>query len=75
MILPSFKESSDPIYQSSSRAETFMLLAEQSFNYDIHGIRGFQALKRLIDQCDCRRFQYSQLGDAIDCFESIANEK
>lgn len=75
VVLPSFVESSDPVYESNSRAKTFMLLAEQSFNYDIHGVRGFHALKRLIEQCDCRNFQYSRLGDAIDCFEAIAVQK
>ena len=53
------------------RARAFIDLAEQSFNYDVHGLAGFQALGRLVDRCGCHRFEYSRLDEALACFDVL----
>ena len=52
-----------------------MLIAEQSFNYDIQGMRGFDAIGALLDKVDCFQFSYSKLDDAERLFSNLAEEK
>jgi len=72
IVLPQYVPESQPRLTSHSKARTFMLMAEQSFNYDILGECGFDALGTLVDQSQCYRFTYSQLDDAIRTFEDLA---
>lgn len=58
-----------------SKASTFMHIAEQSFNYDTLHRKGFLALGTMIGQCDCFDFEYSNLDDAIQCFDQLTNKK
>jgi hypothetical protein len=47
------------------KARAFLRVAESSFNYSLLGTRGFEAMARLIDLCDCYEFSYSNLDDAV----------
>lgn len=53
------------------KAASFMQLAENSFNQSAHGLRGFNALTRLIDQCDCYDFSYGHLDEAMAVFAEL----
>lgn len=74
IVLPNFAAGAAPCMEDHSRAHTFMLLAEQSFNYEVHGLRGFQEIGRLVDQCNCLRFTYSDLNDAEPAFNALLAE-
>lgn len=71
VIVPHYFPGAPPVLDNHRKAETFMLIAEQSFNYDIHGIRGFSAVGRLIDTCRCHRFTYGNLDDAVRTFDEL----
>lgn len=71
IVLPRYVAGSHACMSANSRAETFILLAEQSFNYDIQGLRGFNAIGDLIDQASCYRFSYSDLDEAADVFDRL----
>jgi HprK-related kinase A len=75
VITPKFQIGASASLERKSSAETFMLMAEQSFNYEMHGIKGFQGLGNLIDRCECYQFSYSNLEDAILVFEELAEQK
>jgi len=72
IIVPDYSPEASPELAPHDRALAFMLLAEQSFNYDIHGKNGFAAVGRLIDACHCYRFSYSNLEDAVRIFDRLA---
>lgn len=72
VVLPAWRADSPAQLVPVERAQAFMTLAEQSFNYDLHGQAGFQAVGRLVDQSDCYRFEYGHLDDAVRHFESLA---
>lgn len=74
IILPKYLQGSAPELTPYGRAQTFMLLAEQSFNYDIHGKSGFDAFVRLVDGADCHCLTYSKLDDAIQIFDRLLAE-
>ncbi len=54
------------------RAVAFMYLAEQSLNYNVHGRRGFGALAKIIDACDCHLCAFGSLSGAMTMFSSLA---
>jgi HprK-related kinase A len=74
IVLPAYAAGAAPAMEPQGRARTFMLLAEQSFNYDVHGPRGFEAVGRLVDGCGCHRFRYSALDDAVAAFDTLLRE-
>lgn len=74
IILPRYEREAAPRLEARSRTETFRLLAEQSFNYDLLGRRGFEAVGRLVGGCACYSFTYSRLDDAMQVFEELAGE-
>lgn len=71
-ILPKYVKDHAPQLVAHSRAQAFLLIAEQSFNYDIHGLRGFEAVGALLDRCTCLHFTYSDLNDAAQVFDQLA---
>lgn len=71
IILPKYSSEAAPELVPHSRARTFMLIAEQSFNYDVQGRRGFEAIGKLVDESQCYQFTYSQLDDAERLFNEL----
>lgn len=71
IILPKYSDDAAPELVRHSRARTFMLIAEQSFNYDIQGQRGFEAIGVLVDRSQCYQFTYGQLDDAERIFDDL----
>jgi len=57
-----------------SKAQTFMFLAENAFNYSHLGADGFRVGSALIDQAACYDFEYGVLDDAVAVFERLAAE-
>ena len=53
------------------KAQSFMQLAENSFNQNVLGKAGFDALSDLIARSDCYDFSYGNLHEAIDIFASL----
>ncbi len=71
VVLPRYEASAAPSLQPIGRAEAFMQLAENGFNYHLHGRTGFEALARLVDGCASFRFSYSRLDDAVRLFAQL----
>jgi len=71
IVTPRYLAGASAKMESKGGAETFMLLAEQSFNYEIHGARGFHGLADLVEQTANYEFTYSKLDDAISSFEHL----
>lgn len=72
VVLPAWRADAPAQLLPIERARAFMDLAEQSFNYDVHGQAGFQALGRLVDACACFRFEYSRLDEALAHFDRLS---
>ncbi|WP_374512748.1 HprK-related kinase A [Niveibacterium sp.] len=56
------------------RAEGFIQLAENAFNYSMLGETGFRTLIDTVDRSDCLSMRYSRLDDAIAAFDRLADE-
>lgn len=72
VVLPRYVAGSAAVLAPHNRAATFLLMAEQSFNYDIHGLRGFETVAALMDRCECLQFTYGNLDDAARVFDQLA---
>jgi len=51
------------------RAQAFMRLAEQGFNYSLLGASGFETLADMTASCEIYDFQYGDLSEALSLFE------
>lgn len=73
VVFPKFVAGAAPQLVPKPKAETFIELAKNSFNYSVLGETGFDIVRRLIDQCECYSFTYSRLEDAVQVFEELAS--
>ncbi len=71
VVVPRYEAGAAALLSSRSKASTLMLMAEQSFNYDIHGENGFRGMERLVDAVDCYDLTYSKLDDGIRIFQDL----
>lgn len=71
IVLPKYVADSPPVLTPYSRARTFMLIAEQSFNYETLGSEGFDAVGTLVSGCQCYQFSYSSLVGAERTFDQL----
>ena len=74
VVVPSFEAGAEALLEDLPKAQAHMLLAEQAFNYDIHGVDGFEATADLVDRAGCWAFTYSRLDDAIAVFDQLAGQ-
>ena len=72
IIAPRFQAEEKSKLEEKSKAGMFMNLAENAFNYHIHGPKGFDMLGQLVEHCDCYNYTYSDLHEAIETFEQLA---
>lgn len=73
IVFPKYLAGAAPLLTPRPKTATFMQLAENAFNYSTLGQTGFDVIARLLDQCDCYDFVYSQLEDALEVFDWIAD--
>lgn len=71
IIAPQYNKEISSKLDTESMAKMFMNLAENAFNYHIHGPRGFDVLGKLVEDCDCYTYTYNDLDKAIDEFEQL----
>lgn len=75
VIFPKWQAGADTRLTPRSRAQTFIYLAQNAFNYSHLGARGFEAATRLIRPCECFDFTYHALPEALRVFDALAEGK
>lgn len=71
IVFPKYVADTPAIFRPFGKGQTCLKVAQQSFNYDIHGRLGFELITRMIDGCECYEFTYGQLEDAVLAFASL----
>lgn len=66
VVFPQYGADSPTDVSSLSKADVFMELVENAFNYTILGVTGFDSLANLVDQTDGFSARYSSLDNIID---------
>ena len=72
VIFPKYAPGAAATLAPHSRALSLLDLGSNSFNYTALGRAGFEALGRVVAGCDCYRFSYSHLDDAVAQFDALA---
>ena len=69
IVYPKYEQGVDSSLTELSKGESFLQMAEHSFNYAILGQKGFEGLGRLHDKVDCYNFHYD--GDIRQAIETM----
>ena len=65
IIFPTFKPGAQVALDSASKAQTFLWLANDAFNFNVLGEKAFDSLSALVDACECHELSYGDLSEAI----------
>jgi len=71
IVVPSFSTGATAAARERSRGITMMTLAENAFNYQLHGIGGFDRLAALAKSCRCVDLAYGELDQAIAAMQEL----
>jgi len=72
IVFPRFEAGAATVLEGLPKARAFMQVADNGFNYQALGARGFAALGALVEQCGCHVFRYSALPEALAVFDRLA---
>ncbi len=72
IVLPRYIAGSPSQLRPLPKAQAFMQLVDNAFNYHVHGRRGFEVLAALVERSACFEFSYSSLADAAAVFGRLA---
>jgi HprK-related kinase A len=72
IALPCYERGAATRLAALSKARAFMHLADNAFNYDVHGRRGFELLANVVAGSDCFEFRYGALEEAVAVFDAAA---
>lgn len=72
IVFPRWKAGAAAAFQRMQRGAAMLELGLQSMNYSIHGARGFTLTADLVERCNCLRFEYGALDDAVAAFDELA---
>lgn len=74
IVFPRYLAGEPAALRSHGQGRAFMALAENAFNYNIAGVRGYETLCRVVERSRCLEFAYSDLEEAIRVFDALADE-
>ncbi len=72
IIFPKYAVNSVTELSVKSKAEAFLDIANNAFNYNTLGTVGFDVLKAIVDRASCFNFKYSQLDEAVSVFAELS---
>jgi HprK-related kinase A len=74
IVFPRYEAQASTTLSPLPKARAFMGVAENAFNYQVLGMRGFTALGALIESTTAFEFRYSKLDEAVALFERLAKD-
>jgi HprK-related kinase A len=74
IVFPRYEAGAATLLEPLPKARAFMQVADNSFNYPMLGRQGFEVLGRLVEECACHTFRYSDLAEALALFDRLARE-
>jgi HprK-related kinase A len=75
VLFLTYKEAGPLSLKPVSKAQAFMRLADNGYNYETLGEIGFDCLADAVDACDAYEFSYGRLNEAIERIDQLAQEK
>lgn len=72
IVFPRFESGSELTLTPVSKAQAFMKVSANSFNYVVLGERGFSTVARLVERSECHSLVYRDLEAAVALFEDFS---
>lgn len=72
IVFPRYQAGVEASLDPVSPGNALLRLVDQSFNYQLHGERGFECLADLVGRCPAFEFHYSAVADALAVFARLA---
>lgn len=74
VVFPKYVADSRALLTPLPRGQGMLELGANAFNYTLLGLTGFEALAQMVERCQCLRFHYSRLEDAVAAFDNLASQ-
>lgn len=71
IVYPKYEVASETVLQAHPKGDSLVQLASNSFNNQVLGRKGFEALANLVETTSSFDFRYSQLEEAIKTFDDL----
>lgn len=71
LVFPRWVAGSSLQLEPMRKAEAFLMVASNAFNYDVLGQTAFESVARMVDACDCYSLVYSDLTEALAALDEI----
>ena len=75
IVFPRYRSEAPAALTVLPKERAVMQMANNAFNYGIHGRRGFELLTSFVDRCGCYEFEYGNLDEAACVFDRLASER
>ncbi len=75
IIFPRWRDSSPTQLSPMPLSRSFLMLATNSFNYEVLGESAFRTVGYLLRHCQCYSLLYSNLDDVITLLDSLIDEE
>lgn len=74
IVFPRYQAGAPADLTPIERAQAFMQLVQNAFNYDVYGREGFELLARVVGRSRCFSFSYGSLATAVPMLRAMADE-
>ena len=71
VVFPRWQARAGNHLETIAKGPALMSVAENSFNYNVLGPKGFELLAEVIDNCRCYNYSYTSLDDAVATMERL----
>jgi len=71
IVFPKYVPGSEPKWTPWEKSEAFIKFGGHGRGYSMLGQKGFETVANIIHHCDCWKFEYSKLEDAVSEFEKL----
>lgn len=73
LVFPRYRAGASLRLKSIDKPQAFLKLVNNSFNYPLLGLQGFQSATQLVRKCECKILLYSDLDEAIDALSQLVS--
>ncbi len=75
VVFPRWVAGAALVREPVAKAQAFMRLATNAFNYEALGAPAFETVRQLVQETTCFRFVYSDLAEAVDTLTALADDR
>ena len=75
IVFPRWDEGAQLALEPMGKADAFMTLGSNAFNFELQGEDGYDTVAALVDRADCYSLNYSKLDDAIEALNQLSDQR